>query len=170
MSCQPKANNRRPLQIFLWVHKLLQVRTALWSVPPVTVTQAPLWGIESITARPLPHCTWPMGWSPGTTCWHWGWAELRLFAPLAPGFFRLLLPSKEIAMVKTFWGGQREGMEQGKGVFEEARVSIGILSRSPIYWDGKKGRELRFDLTTCPIPGIHTQFFGGVLLLFLLLP
>lgn len=40
----------------------------------------------SSSALLLPRCK--MWWflSPGTTCWRWDWAELLLFAPLAPGF------------------------------------------------------------------------------------
>lgn len=72
----------------------------------------------------LPRCK--VWWSPSlsTTCWRWDWAELLLFAPLAPGFHKsLFLTLKE-------WCGLQ--MQSGR-----AEASIGIYGK--VIYTAKKG-------------------------------
>lgn len=81
----------------------------------------------------LPRCKTLRSPSPGTTCWRWDWAELLLFAPLAPGFHKsLFLTLKE-------WCGLQ--MQSGQ---EEA--SIGIYGKVIYTWE--KGRGLKSYLST----------------------
>lgn len=49
----------------------------------------------------LPRCRSSWFLSPGTTCWRLDWAELLLFAPLAPGFHKSLFLSLNGAMWTT---------------------------------------------------------------------
>lgn len=93
-------------------------------------------GADAPPVVSLPRCK--MWWtpSPGTTCWRWGWAELLLFAPLAPGFHKsLFLTLKE-------WCGLQ--MQSGR-----AEASIGIYGE--VIYTGKTERGGVYG-ATCPIP------------------
>lgn len=100
----------------------------------------------SSSALLLPRCK--MWWflSPGTTCWRWDWAELLLFAPLAPGFHGSLFLT-----LQEWW---------------DVIYRCKVMSRS-FYrkiWDGHIYREERGGLSegTCPIPE-STPIFRSLL-------
>lgn len=87
----------------------------------------------------LPRCKKLWSPSPGTTCWRWDWAELLLFAPLAPGFHKsLFLTLKE-------WCGLQ--MQSG-----QAEASIGIYGEVIYTW--KRGEGLRSYLSNA---WVHTH-------------
>lgn len=76
----------------------------------------------------LPRCK--TLWSPslGTTCWRWDWAELLLFAPLAPGFHKsLFLTLKEWCRLQV-----QSGLEE---------VSTGISGKVIYTWKRGEGSK-----------------------------
>lgn len=90
----------------------------------------------SSSALLLPRCR--MWWflSPGTTCWRWDWAELLLFAPLAPGFHGSLFLT----------------LQEWRDVIYRCKVMSRSFYRK--IWDGHIYWEERGGLSegTCPIP------------------
>lgn len=84
--------------------------------------------LSPATPLVLPRCK--MWWfpSPGTTCWRWDWAELLLFAPLAPGFHKsLFLTLKEWCELRMQCGW--------------AEASIGIYGM--VIYTGKRGEGFK---------------------------
>lgn len=102
-----------------------------------------------------------MGWSPGTTYWHLGWAEQRLFVPPAPGFFRLCSPVRNSRRADgvnrgcsggTEWNGTRGSMGS-QSLYRNSQRKAYILGT------GKRGGPWH---ATCPsgLPEATPSFFS----------
>lgn len=94
----------------------------------------------------LPRCKMWWSPSPGTTCWRWDWAELLLFAPLAPGFHKsLFLTLKEWCELQ---------MQSGR-----AEASIGIYGMVIYTWRrGEGSKELPVQYLS-PHPPLEVSLF-----------
>lgn len=142
-------------QSSLWAHRLLRITKGL----PSGTWLVRCYGSAGCRWA-LPQCTRPMGWSPGTTYWHLGWAEQRLFVPPAPGFFRLCSPVRNSLRANGVNRGCNGGTEWNgtKGSMGSKSLYRNSQRKPYIPGTGKRGGPWH---ATCPsgLPEATPSFY-----------